>query len=109
MWVARPREPEETDGQQGAADNHGRQPVFGDDAALFLDLAGKVGLGDDGDGDGAAENADEDAQEGKLPDAVIPAALLLERDWVRNEAEVDDSVDQGHVESDEDEYRLLCK
>lgn len=100
----RPSEPEEPDRQQERGDHHGRETLLGDDAALLLQLAREARLGDVGDHGGAEHDADEEAQEGQGRDAwVPPAADLLEGDGIGFKEEVEDAVDEGEVDGDEEE------
>ncbi|TGO88415.1 hypothetical protein BPOR_0163g00060 [Botrytis porri] len=107
MGVGGPRKPEETDGENELTEDHGGKPFFGDDFAVFFELAREACLGDPGDGAGAEEDPDEDPDEGEGADTWGPAARLLEGDGVGFEEEVEDSVDEGHVEGDEEEDRFL--
>lgn len=47
------------------------------------------------------EGADENAEEGKTADSLIPASNFLEDDRVRSEEHVEGSVDNGHVDTEE--------
>ncbi|KAI4132688.1 MAG: hypothetical protein LQ347_002493 [Umbilicaria vellea] len=60
-------------------------------------------IDDDGDTD---EHANSDAEEGQRAHAIVPVALLLERDGVGFEEKVEGAVDEGHVECHEDEDGL---
>ena len=52
------------------------------------------------------ENANGNAEEGQRPHAVIPVAFLLERNGVSFEEKIERAVDEGHIESHEDEDGL---
>ena len=57
VGAGRPREPEEADGEDAAADDHGGQAVFGDDAVVVLaHLARERRFGDVCDVDAARED-----------------------------------------------------
>ncbi len=104
MRAGGPSEPEEADGEEGGADDHGDETLLGDGLAAVLGhfsrvpRLGCVGYNAHGDDD-----TDGDGQEGEGADAEVPAALLLEGDGVGFEKEVEDAVDEGHVDGDEDE------
>ena len=104
--AAGPREAEQPRGEEGAAEDHGREALLGDDAAVLAQLAGEARLRDGGDDGDAEEDAAGDAEEGEGPHAGGPAALALERDWVGFEKKVQYSVDGGHVDGDEKEDGL---
>ncbi len=100
---ARPREPELADGRQHGRDADDADHRFGGDFARFrvalvrVDHAPDERLGGD-DGEGA----DADADKGQARHAGCPAADLGEDDGVRDEAEVEDAVDDGDVDVPED-------
>ena len=105
--AARPREPEEADWQQRAADNHRRQTFFWHGLpAVGGQLLGVPRLGVVDDEAGANDDADGDGEEGEGAEAGGPAAQLLEADRVGFEEEVDDAVDEGYVYCYEQQDRL---
>ncbi|KAM0155729.1 hypothetical protein ACHAQE_006647 [Botrytis cinerea] len=107
VGVGGPGKPEESDGEDYGTEDHGGETFFGDDLAVFFELAREAGLGDPGNGSGAEEDSDEDSDEGEGAEAGGPAARLLEGDGVGFEEEVENAVDEGHVEGDEEENRFL--
>ena len=102
-----PGEPEEADREEEGADYHGEEALFGDGFSAVGDhflLEACVGcVGYDGDADYDAEGY---AEEGERADALVPASNFLECDGVGFEEEVEDAVDEGHVDCDEDEDGL---
>ena len=78
--TARPGPPEETRGEGGAADDHGRKPVLGDHLACFSKFGSVRGFGIVGDIETAGEDADHDGEEGEGSDAAVPSALFFEGD-----------------------------
>ena len=100
FWGGGPTEPEEADGQEDAADEHGREaglrdgvPIVGGDDSDVARLVGQV------DGDGA-ENADEEAEEGEGADDGFVVAVLLEDDGEDFEGEVEETIDEGGIGGD---------
>ena len=59
------------------------------------------------DEDGTEDHANGDAEERERADAEVPAALFLEGDGVGFEEEVQQTVDEGHVEGEEEEDWFL--
>ena len=70
---------------------------------VFDEFALEAGFGDDGDECSADEDTDGDSEKGKRADAFIPASLFLKGDGVGGKEEIEDSVDETHVDGDEDE------
>ena len=99
---SRPAEPEETGGDEPGEGDEVREASFRLGPSETGDEAGvddvDVGRGDCGEG-----HADADAEEGEACDAGGPVAGLLVDDGVGCEVEVEDAVDQGHVEGEEEE------
>ena len=107
VGVRRPGEPEEAEGEEEGADDHGDEAFLGDGLPGIGGHLGLVaGLGGVGDDSDAEDDADGDAEEGEGAEAEAPAALLLEGDGVGFEEEVDHPVHEGHVERDEQEDGL---
>lgn len=102
-----PAEPEQTDGEEDGGGDHGEQAFLGREAAVLLKLAGESGLSDDDDEGDADEDADQDAEEGQGGDTgVCPVADFHEGDGVGFEEEVEDAVDEAHVDGEEEEDGL---
>ena len=93
-WGSSPAEPEETDGEEEAADGHGREARFGDGlVACRCHDACVAGLVGEVDEDGK-EDADKEGEEGEGGGYEGPVAVF----------EVDYREDfQGHVEEGVDE------
>lgn len=72
MRTAGPSEPEESDGKDEGAENHGWESFFWDYSAVFLEFAGEAGFSDDGDGETSEDNTDQDAKEWKCTDSLVP-------------------------------------
>lgn len=107
VGVGGPGKPEEADGEDEGTEDHGGETFFGDHFAVLFELAREARFGDPGNGSRAEEDPDEDANEGESAEAGCPAPRLLEGDGVGFEEEVEDAVDEGHVEGDEEEDRFL--
>ena len=60
MWIGRPCKPEEADGQDDGANDHGRQAFFGDDMPVFGHGAREVCAGGVDDRGGAACDSDDE-------------------------------------------------
>ena len=107
MRVGCPGEPEQADWEQEGADDHRDQSLFGYRlSAVGFHLLPEACVGcvdDDGDAD---DDADGDAEEREGADAVVPASHFLECDGVGFEEEVEDPVDDGHVDCYQDENWL---
>jgi len=101
----RPAEDEHTRGEDDGAQHHGREARLGHGAVVVglvaLDVEALVG----DVGDGAEEGADEQRQEGQRADDQVPAALFLELDGEGGQVEVQDAVDEGRIQSDEEADR----
>lgn len=104
--AARPREPEEPDRQQQCAQYHRWETFFRDDFSVLLQLAGEARLGNDGDGKAAAHHTKQDTEERESANALVPAPLFLERDRIRFEEQVQDAVDERHVDGNQQQNRL---
>lgn len=105
LRVPRPAEDEEAGGEQDRADHHGGQAGFGDGEVVVgaeaLDVEFLVEEVDAG----GEEDADEVGEEGQGADDLVPAAHFLEFDGEGGQTEVDDAVDEGGVERDEEADR----
>lgn len=86
--VAGPGEPEETDGQEGAADEHGDETFFGHDVTRALHARFEAVFGDGDDDTRAETDAAEKGDEGERSHARRQAATLLEGDGEGFEEEV---------------------
>nr|POE94622.1 hypothetical protein CFP56_16859 [Quercus suber] len=102
---ARPREHEEARDEDDAAEHHGRQARLGhrpaavglparDVEALVQQVAG-----------GAERDAEQHGEEGQRAHQPVPAALRLEDERDRAQARVQDAVDEGGVQRDEEADR----
>jgi len=109
VLVTRPGEPEQTGREDGTADEHGDESLFGDNVALLLHDACETGLGDPDDENGGETDTDDDGAEGQRAETFFPATFLLERNRVGEETKVEDTIDQGHVNRDENQDRLVVK
>ena len=101
--VARPAEPEEAGGEgEGAGDGEGESP-FGDGdvvvGAEFADVAWVC----EHDEDEGYEFAGDHAEVGESADTFVEVVLALEDEGVGGEEEVEEAVDEGHVEADEED------
>ena len=103
VWAAGPRKPEQAGGEDGAAEDHRREALFGYNFAVLLQFARKAGFRHDRDDDDAEDDADGDTEEGEGPHAGVPAALLLKADGVGFEEKVEHPVDGGQIDGDENE------
>lgn len=103
VGVASPREPKHTDGQQSTTDNHRDHPLLGHNIAGLFHLSSESGLGEVSDEAGSKSDSDNDGCEWESTDASVPAAFLLEGDGVGFEAEVEEAVDEAHIQSDLEE------
>ena len=105
--VRRPGEPEEADGEQKGANDHGDQSLLRywlSSVGNHLLLETCVGcVHDDGD---ANDDPDGDAEEGECADTPVPSSDLLECNRVRFKEEIEDAVDEGHVECNQNENRF---
>jgi hypothetical protein len=55
---------------------------------MLLQLSGKPGLCDGRDRNTSKQHTDQDAEEGKSSNTLVPAALFLKRDWVSFKEEI---------------------
>lgn len=105
IFRAGPAEDEQAGGEEDGSDHHGRETGLGDGEVVVgfeaLDvepLIEKI--------EGCAEeNADEVGEEGEGADDGVPAADFLEFDGEGRKTQVEDSVDEGCVERDEEADR----
>ena len=79
----------------------GGRRASGTGKLLFAEAGDVEALVEEVDG-GAEEDADEEGEEGEGADDLVPAADFLEDDGEGGEAEVEDAVDEGGVEGDEE-------
>lgn len=107
VWGTRPGKPKEAGWQHKGANDHWWETLFRDEAALLLHLACEARLGDVGHDNGTHDHADGEGEEGERANAEIPAAFFLEGDWICFEEEIQDAVDESHVESNEEEDGFL--
>lgn len=92
---AGPGEPEETDGEDDAAENHGWETLFWNDLSMFLELASEASLGDDAgresaldiligergnvrDSQSTKKNTNTNTKEWQSTNTLVPATLFLE-------------------------------
>jgi hypothetical protein len=59
-------EPEQPDGEAYGADDHGREALFRDAFAVFVEGAGEVCGGAEGDDAGTEDDADDEGGKGEL-------------------------------------------
>lgn len=100
--VACPGEAEETACEDDGTQHHGWETGFGDGEVVVCFEAGDVEALVEEVDDGAEEDADEEGEEGEGAHDLVPAADFLEDDGECGEAEVEDAVDEGGVEGDEE-------
>lgn len=104
--VRGPGEDEEADGDEPARDHHGDQPDLGGRlAVVFLDL-GEVVLVDNGGAHGRADDSHRERDEHEARLAVRVALAALEDDGVGDEEHVEKTVEDRHVERDEQHDEL---
>lgn len=75
--MERTAEPEEADGEADGADDHGRETLFRDAFAVFVEGACEVCGGAVGDYGGAEDDAHDEGGKGELGGAEGPAALFV--------------------------------
>lgn len=106
MGVGSPGEDEETDGDEPAGDHHGDQADLGGGlAVVLLDLL-EVVLVDDGRAQGRADDADGERNEHKTGDTGRVTLTSLEDDGVGDEEHVQKTVEDRHVERNEQHDKL---
>ena len=74
---------------------------------MLLEFAGEAGFGDSSDGETTEDNTNQDTNERKSTNARVPTALFLEGNRIGFEEEIEDAVDQSHVNCDKKQDRLL--
>ena len=100
--VACPGEAEEAACKDDGAEHHRWETGFGDGEVVVCFEAGDVEALVEEVDDGAEEDADEEGEEGEGTHDLVPAADFLEDNGEGGEAEVEDAVDEGGVEGDEE-------
>jgi hypothetical protein len=106
-WGVGPGEPEEADGDCNTAKHGGRQTslrwcetlVLIAKPGVALVVPNAVSYGDD--------HTDSHTKEGKAANTRTPAAVLLVDNWERAKQHVESSVNDGHVDADEEDNGLL--
>lgn len=106
LAVAGPSEPEQTDGKGRAADDDGGKTPFGDGHVLVGGQLAVVGRLEQDDEERGEELADDHAEEGKAADAGVEAVHLLEDERIRGQEEIQQAVDEGHVDGEQEDDRL---
>ena len=100
--VAGPCEPEQPDGEGGApGDDGGEAPFRQGDVVVGGEFA-VVGRLEEDDDDAGGEHAGDGAEEGQAADARVEAVDLLEDDGVGGEEEVEQPVNEGHVDAQQE-------
>lgn len=102
IWAAGPAEDEEACGEDDRPEHHGWETGFGNGEVVVLFEAGDVELLVVEVDACAHEDADEVGEEGKRADDLVPAADFLEFNGEGSQTEVEDAVDEGGVEGDEE-------
>ena len=104
----RPREPQHRRGQHDGARDHGRQALLRDGSAVVPDVRPlEVGRRRVGHQRAAHGDADDDRNKRQRAGAQAPAALLVKRNRILLEEEVDDAVDVARVRGQERQHRFL--
>lgn len=86
-----PGKPEHADGQEGTTNDHRQEALFWHNMTVLFEFAGESSLCEEGDDETAADDADEDGQEGEGTHAKVPSAFFLEGDGEDFEEAIDDS------------------
>lgn len=102
----RPAEDEQRDGDEPAADHHARETVLGVGAPALLGRATEIVALDAWRDADCESDTDEDGAEGEADHAVVPAVVLAEDDGVREEERVEEAVDEGDVQTHEEQDGL---
>ena len=101
-----PAEPEEADGDEEGADEGGLQAEFGAEEALVVELRFEVAVEVVEEGDDDDEASDGDAEEGEALTLEREAVHVDEYDGEALEPEIEQSVDQGDVDVQQEADRL---
>lgn len=104
--VAGPAEPEEAGGKGDAAEDGGRKTPLGDGHAVICGQFAVIGRVEGEDEQAGEELADDEAEVGEAGDAVGEAVDAVEDDRVGGHEEVEQAVEEGHVEAEEEEDGL---
>ena len=97
-----PAEPEEADGDEEGADEGGLEADFGPEEPPVVELRFDVSVVVEEEGDHDDEGADEDAEEGEALGPEREVVDVNEDDGEALEPEIEQSVDQGDVEVQEE-------
>ena len=100
--AGRPAEPEEADGDEEGADEGGLEADFGAEEAPLVELRFDVSVVVEEEGDHDDEGAQEDAEEGQAFGPEGEVVDFDEDDGEALEPEVEESVDEGQVEVQEE-------
>lgn len=99
--VSRPAEPEQAAGEGDTAEDDGEETPFRNgDAAVGFELAVVRRLGE-GDVDTRRDLAEDHAEIGQTAHAGVEVVDLLEDDGIGGEEEVEQAIDEGHVDAQE--------
>lgn len=107
VGVRSPSEPEKANREDQGASDHGRETIFGVELARSNQALGIPSLGETTNDGAGKDDTDEDGDEGQRSKTRRPATVHLEADGVGFERQVQDTIDQTHVESQNDEDGLL--
>ena len=101
-----PAEPEEADGDEEGADEGGLEADFGPEEPALVELRFHVSVVEEEEGDHDDDGSDEDADEGETLGPEREVVDVDEDDGEALEPEIEQSVDQGEVDVQEEADRL---
>ena len=104
--VACPAEPEQADGEGDPAGHDERESPFGHRTATVGRKLAIIGGHGENDDDDAHNHPKTEGEEGEARLPGVEAMHPHEDKRVRFEEEVEDAVDEGHVEADQEEHGL---
>lgn len=100
--VARPGEPEETQGERDPARDDGRKTPFRDGDVVIGGEFPVVARLQKNDDTACGELADDHTEEWKSTDARVHAVNSLKDDWIRGQEQIKQAINKGHVNTQQE-------